>query len=562
MGGIGAAVLGQMADVVGIEAVYRLCAFLPAIGLLAAFLPDVCDCIAESSAAVMDSLLREILASRVYEVVNETALDVAPRLSRRLDNHVLLKREDTQPIFSFKIRGAYNRIARLTSEERSRGVIAASAGNHAQGVAFSARRLGIRAVIVMPRTTPEIKVDAVKALGAEVVLVGDRYAEAQQHAERLARETGLVFVHPFDDPLVIAGQGTVAVELLRQAPADLSAVFVPVGGGGLIAGIASYVKALRPDIDVFGVEPFEADAMACSIEAGRRVRLDDVGIFVDGVAVQQVGALTFPIAQATVTEVLRVSNDEVCAAIKDIFDDTRTIVEPAGALALAGLKSYVTARGVRGRRLAAVLSGANMNFDRLRFVAERAELGEGREALLAVTIPERPGAFRAFCAALGACVVTEFNYRLSGRDQAEIFVGIATATRHDGDELAARLREQGYETADLSGNETAKLHVRHMVGGRTPHVGAERLCRFEFPERPGALMQFLDTLGGRWNISLFHYRNHGADFGRVLAAFEVPDGERGAFDAFLSGLGYHYTVEEGNEAYRRFLGPPARLANS
>jgi len=503
----------------------------------------------------MDSLLREILASRVYEVVNETALDVAPRLSRRLDNHVLLKREDTQPIFSFKIRGAYNRIARLTPEERSRGVIAASAGNHAQGVAFSAGRLGIRAVIVMPRTTPEIKVDAVRALGAEVVLVGDRYAEAQQHAERLAGETGLVFVHPFDDPLVIAGQGTVAVELLRQAPADLSAVFVPVGGGGLIAGIASYVKALRPDIDVFGVEPFEADAMACSIEAGRRVRLDDVGIFVDGVAVQQVGAHTFPIAQSTVTEVLRVSNDEVCAAIKDIFDDTRTIVEPAGALALAGLKSYVTARGVSGRHLAAVLSGANMNFDRLRFVAERAELGEGREALLAVTIPERPGAFRAFCAALGACVVTEFNYRLSGRDQAEIFVGIATATRHDGEQLAAQLRAQGYETADLSGNEMAKLHVRHMVGGRTPHVGAERVCRFEFPERPGALMQFLDTLGGRWNISLFHYRNHGADFGRVLAAFEVPDSERGAFDAFLSGLGYHYTVEEGNEAYRRFLGP-------
>ena len=509
----------------------------------------------------MDNLLREILASRVYEVVNETALDVAPRLSRRLDNDVLLKREDTQPIFSFKIRGAYNRIARLTPEERSRGVIAASAGNHAQGVAFSARRLGIRAVIVMPRTTPEIKVDAVKALGAEVVLVGDRYAEAQQHAERLASETGLVFVHPFDDPLVIAGQGTVAVELLRQAPADLSAVFVPVGGGGLIAGIASYVKALRPDIDVFGVEPFEADAMACSIEAGRRVRLDDVGIFVDGVAVQQVGAQTFPIAQAAVTEVLRVSNDEVCAAIKDIFDDTRTIVEPAGALALAGLKSYVMARGVRGRRLAAVLSGANMNFDRLRFVAERAELGEGREALLAVTIPERPGAFRTFCAALGACVVTEFNYRLSGRDQAEIFVGIATATRHDGDQLAAQLREQGYETADLSGNEMAKLHVRHMVGGRTPHVGAERLCRFEFPERPGALMQFLDTLGGRWNISLFHYRNHGADFGRVLAAFEVPDSERGAFDAFLSGLGYHYILEEGNEAYRRFLGPPSRPAH-
>jgi len=506
---------------------------------------------------MMDNLLREILASRVYDVVRETALDPAPRLSRRLDNHVLLKREDTQPIFSFKIRGAYNRIARLTDEERAHGVIAASAGNHAQGVAFSAKRLGIRALIVMPRTTPEIKVDAVKALGAEVVLVGDRYAEAQQHAERLAAETGLIFIHPFDDPLVIAGQGTVAVELLRQAPADLAAVFVPVGGGGLIAGMGAYIKALRPDIHVVGVEPFDADAMACSLEAGARVRLDEVGIFVDGVAVQQVGVHTFPIVQAAVTEVIRVSNDEVCAAIKDIFDDTRTIVEPAGALALAGLKSYVAARGVQGRQLAAVLSGANMNFDRLRFVAERAELGEGREALLAVTIPERPGAFRAFCAALGACVVTEFNYRLSGRDQAEIFVGIATASRHDGDQLAARLRALGYETADLSGNEMAKLHVRHMVGGRTPHVGAERLCRFEFPERPGALMQFLETLGGRWNISLFHYRNHGADVGRVLAAFEVPDAEQQAFDAFLSGLGYHYQVEEGNEAYRRFLGPSA-----
>ena len=506
---------------------------------------------------MMDNLLREILASRVYEVVKETALDPAPRLSRRLANHVLLKREDTQPIFSFKIRGAYNRIARLTEEERAHGVIAASAGNHAQGVAFSAKRLGIRALIVMPRTTPEIKVDAVKALGAEVVLVGDRYAEAQQHAERLAAETGLIFIHPFDDPLVIAGQGTVAVELLRQAPADLAAVFVPVGGGGLIAGMGAYIKALRPDIHVVGVEPFEADAMACSLEAGARVRLEEVGIFVDGVAVQQVGVHTFPIVQASVTEIIRVSNDEVCAAIKDIFDDTRTIVEPAGALALAGLKSYVAARGVQGRRLAAVLSGANMNFDRLRFVAERAELGEGREALLAVTIPERPGAFRAFCAALGTCVVTEFNYRLSGRDQAEIFVGIATASRHDGGQLAARLRELGYETADLSGNEMAKLHVRHMVGGRTPHVGAERVCRFEFPECPGALMQFLETLGGRWNISLFHYRNHGADFGRVLAAFEVPDAEQHAFDAFLSGLGYHYQVEEANEAYRRFLGPAA-----
>jgi threonine dehydratase len=504
--------------------------------------------------ALMTTLLRDILTSRVYEVARETPLDAAPRLSSRLGNEVLLKREDLQPIFSFKIRGAYNRIARMSEAERAQGVIAASAGNHAQGVAFSARRLGVRAVIVMPRTTPEIKVEAVRALGAEVVLVGDHYAEAQRHSEQLAAETGLAFVHPFDDPLVIAGQGTVAVELLRQSPPGLAAVFVPVGGGGLIAGMGAYINALLPDVQVVGVEPVDADAMAQSLAAGRRVRLDEVGMFADGVAVQQVGAYTFPIVQATVSEIIRVTNDEICAAIKDIFDDTRTIVEPAGALALAGLKSYVETRGVRAQPLAAVLSGANMNFDRLRFVAERAELGEGREALLAVTIPERPGAFREFCAALGASVVTEFNYRLSGRDQAEIFVGLATRSRHDGERFVARLRGLGYETVDLSGNEMAKLHVRHMVGGRTPHVTAERVCRFEFPERPGALLQFLDALGGRWNISLFHYRNHGADFGRVLAAFEVPDAERSAFDAFLSGLGYRFQLDEDNEAYRRFLG--------
>jgi threonine dehydratase len=504
--------------------------------------------------ALMNTLLRDILTSRVYEVARETPLDAAPRLSGRLDNEVLLKREDLQPIFSFKIRGAYNRIARLSAGERARGVIAASAGNHAQGVAFSARKLGLRAVIVMPRTTPEIKVDAVRALGAEVELVGDHYAEAQRHSEQLAAQTGLAFVHPFDDPLVIAGQGTVAVELLRQSAPGLAAVFVPVGGGGLIAGMGAYIKALLPDVQVVGVEPIDADAMAQSLAAGRRVRLDEVGMFADGVAVQQVGAYTFPIVQATVGEIIRVTNDEICAAIKDIFDDTRTIVEPAGALALAGLKSYVEARGVRAERLAAVLSGANMNFDRLRFVAERAELGEGREALLGVTIPERPGAFREFCAALGASIVTEFNYRLSGRDQAEIFVGLATRSRHDGERFVQRLRGLGYETVDLSGNEMAKLHVRHMVGGRTPHVTAERVCRFEFPERPGALLQFLDALGGRWNISLFHYRNHGADFGRVLAAFEVPDAERSAFEAFLSGLGYRFQLDEDNEAYRRFLG--------
>ena len=500
----------------------------------------------------MDPLLREILTSRVYEVARETPLEPAPRLSRRLGNHVLLKREDLQPIFSFKIRGAYNRMARLAPAERARGVIAASAGNHAQGVAYSAQRLGMRAVIVMPRTTPEIKVDAVRALGAEVVLAGDRYAEAQQHAEQLAAEQGMVFVHPFDDPLVIAGQGTVGMELLRQST-SLDAVFVPVGGGGLIAGIAAYVKAVQPEVQVIGVEPVDADAMAQSLSAGERVRLDEVGLFADGVAVQQVGTHTFPIAKANVSRVIRVDNDEICAAIKDIFDDTRTIVEPAGALALAGLKAYVENGSVRDQQLAAVLSGANMNFDRLRFVAERAELGEGRETLLAVTIPERPGAFRAFCAALGARVVTEFNYRLSGRDAAQIFVGVATRTHAEGEALAARLRELGYETADLSANEMAKLHVRHMVGGRSPAVVTERVCRFEFPERPGALLHFLDALGGRWNISLFHYRNHGADFGRVLAAFEVPPAESAAFESFLSGLDYEHHLDEDNAAYRRFL---------
>jgi threonine dehydratase len=503
---------------------------------------------------VIDALVRDILTSRVYEIARETPLDAAPRLSARLGNEVLLKREDLQPTFSFKIRGAYNRIARLTEAERARGVIAASAGNHAQGVALSAKRLGIKAVIVMPRTTPEIKVGAVRSLGAEVVLVGDHYGQAQQHAEQLAAETGLVFVHPFDDPLVIAGQGTVAVEMLRQCAHNLTAIFVPVGGGGLIAGMAAYVKALTPSTKVVGVEPVDADAMARSLAAAERVRLAHVGMFADGVAVQQVGAHTFPIAQQTVDEVVCVDNDEICAAIKDVFDDTRTIMEPAGALAVAGLKSYVDRGRLRGERLAAVLSGANMNFDRLRFVAERAEVGEGREALLAVTIPERPGAFGQFCRAVGNVVVTEFNYRLSGRSAAQIFVGVQIGSRAEAEALVSRLRAAGYETADLTDNEMAKLHVRHMVGGRTPHVESERVCRFEFPERPGALMQFLDALGGRWNISLFHYRNHGADFGRVLAAFEVPDADRARFEEFLVGLGYEYQLDEGNEAYRRFLG--------
>jgi threonine dehydratase len=503
---------------------------------------------------VLNQLLHDILTSRVYDVARETPLDPAPRLSRRLGNEVLFKREDMQPVFSFKLRGAYNKIAHLREEERTRGIITASAGNHSQGVAYSAQKLGLKATIVMPQTTPPIKVDAVRAMGAEGVLAGDSYADAKAHCDGLVERTGLTFIHPFDDPLVIAGQGTIGAEILRHSQDRLSAVFVPVGGGGLIAGIAGYVKELRPDVKVIGVEPFEADAMYRSLEAGRRVRLDHVGIFADGVAVREVGELTFAVARQTVDEVVRVSNDEICAAIKDVFDDTRTVMEPAGALSVAGLKAWVEREGARDRALVAVLSGANINFDRLRFVAERAEVGEAREALLAVTIPERPGAFREFCAAIGRRVVTEFNYRLSGRAQAHIFVGIATESRQDGAELAARLNARGYETVDLTDNEMAKLHVRHMVGGHAPEVRHERLCRFEFPERPGALIAFLDKLGGRWNISLFHYRNHGADFGRVLAGFEVEEGDLPAFRAFLEGLGYPCTPELDNPAYQYFLG--------
>jgi threonine dehydratase len=500
-----------------------------------------------------DELLRLILTSRVYDVAVETPLDHAPRLSHRLGNDVFLKREDLQPVFSYKLRGAYNRIAHLSERERARGVIAASAGNHAQGVAYAARHLGLRALIVMPQTTPGIKVDAVRVMGAEVVLSGDSYAEAKIRCDELGAETGLTFVHPFDDPLVIAGQGTIGDEILRHRLGEVAAVFVPVGGGGLAAGIGGYVKAVKPSVRVIGVEPYEADAMYQSLAAGRRIVLESVGLFADGVAVREVGELTFPIVQATVEEIVRVSNDEICAAIKDVFDDTRSIMEPAGALAVAGLRSWVQRTGTRELRLAAVLSGANMNFDRLRFVAERAELGEAREALFGVTIPERPGAFREFCATIGRRVVTEFNYRLSGRDEAHIFVGVATESRGDASELAAALVRAGYRTLELTDNEVAKLHVRHMVGGRSFHASDEQLCRFEFPERPGALMEFLDKLGGRWNISLFHYRNHGADFGRVLAGFEVPEAEMAAFEAFLRSVGYPFQHERDNAAHRMFL---------
>ena len=499
-------------------------------------------------------MLRLILTSRVYEVAQETPLEPAARLSRRLGNSVLFKREDLQTCFSFKLRGAYNRIAALSPSERAAGVIAASAGNHAQGVAFAARHLGLRAQIVMPRTTPDIKVAAVRDLGAETILFGDSYGDAQSHCEALVGSTGMSFVHPFDDPLVIAGQGTIALELLRHKLGNVTAVFVPVGGGGLIAGMASYIKAIRPDIRVVGVEPFEADAMFQSLAAGHRVMLDRVGIFADGVAVRQVGQLGFSIAQHAVDEIVRVTNDEICAAIKDVFDDTRAIMEPAGALAVAGLHKWVDQTGTKDARLAAVLSGANMNFDRLRFVAERAEVGEAREAIFGVTIPERAGAFREFCRVVGPRVVTEFNYRMNGRRDAHIFVGIATRSRLDAVELADVLNQAGYRTVDLTDNEVAKLHVRHMVGGRSPDATGEQLYRFEFPERPGALMQFLDALGGRWNISLFHYRNHGADFGRVLTGFEVPPADAQAFAAFLEGLGYRYQSEDRNAAYEMFLG--------
>jgi len=502
----------------------------------------------------LTQLLHDVLTSRVYDVARETPLESAQRLSRRLGNTILFKREDLQPVFSFKLRGAYNKMAHLTAAEKSRGIIAASAGNHAQGVAYAAREMGLRAVIVMPQTTPQIKVDAVKSMNAEVVLIGDSYPDAQAHCDLLIAETGMTFVHPFDDPLVIAGQGTVGAEILRHSQDALNAVFVPVGGGGLISGIAGYIKSLRPDVKVIGVEPFEADAMYRSLEAGTRVRLDHVGIFADGVAVREVGQRTFAIAQQTVDEVVRVTNDEACAAIKDIFDDTRSIMEPAGALATAGLRKWVEREGANGQTLVAVLSGANMNFDRLRFVAERAELGEAREALLAIILPERPGAFRELCTLLGRRVVTEFNYRLSGRDTAHIFMGVSTESKQDGEALARQLNGAGYQTADLTDNEMAKLHVRHMVGGHAPEVRNERLCRFEFPERPGALTQFLEKLGGRWNVSLFHYRNHGADFGRVLAGFEVADQDLPAFRAFLDDLGYPFTAESDNPAYRFFLG--------
>jgi threonine dehydratase len=498
--------------------------------------------------------LQKILTAKVYDVAVESPLDLAPTLSRRLGNRVLLKREDQQCVFSFKLRGAYNKMAHLSAAERARGVIAASAGNHAQGVALAAQRLGCQSTIVMPVTTPHIKVAAVEARGARVELHGDSYSDAYAHALALQKASRAVFVHPYDDPDVIAGQGTIGMEILRQQQGPIDAIFVPVGGGGLIGGIASYVKRVRPEIRVIGVQPADSDAMARSLEAGRRVKLQHVGLFADGVAVKQVGAETFRLARKLVDEIVRVDTDATCAALKDVFEDTRSVLEPAGALAIAGLKAWVERHRTRERTYVAIPSGANMNFDRLRFVAERAELGEEREAILAVTIPERPGSFREFCAALGKRAITEFNYRYADPQAAHLFVGLEVANRHETERLLADLRRRKIDAHDLTGNEMAKLHVRHLVGGHAPTAKNEILYRFEFPERPGALMQFLDSMSRGWNISLFHYRNHGADYGRVLVGMQVPPSDKGEFASFLARLGYDCVDETANPAYRMFLG--------
>ena len=504
---------------------------------------------------MLDDYLQRILKAKVYDVAIESPLDAAPRLSRRIGNHVLLKREDLQPVFSFKLRGAYNKIAHLSAAVAARGVISASAGNHAQGVALAARRRGLKAVVVMPQTTPAIKVQAVIDLGGEVVLHGDVYDAAYEHALQLARERSLVFVHPFDDPDVIAGQGTIGMEIAHQTGGELDAIFVPVGGGGLIAGIAVYVKTLYPRIKIVGVEPEDSPAMHESLRAGKRVTLDRVGSFADGVAVRRVGEENFDLVRRHVDEIVLVNTDQICAAIQDIFEDTRSIAEPAGALAVAGIKRYVARDGLRDQRYVAIISGANMNFDRLRHIAERSDLGAGREALLAVEIPEQPGSFQRFCELLGQRSVTEFNYRYQGAEQARVFVGFETTQGAlERAQVIEQLRRGGYQVLDMSDNEMAKLHVRFMVGGRPATIENELLYRFEFPERPGALGRFLQAIGTAWNISLFHYRNHGSDYGRVLAGIQVPKAERADFLLHLNELHYPYTDETANPAYRMFLG--------
>jgi threonine dehydratase len=503
-----------------------------------------------------DNYIERILKARVYDVAIESPLDAAPRLSRRIGNTVLLKREDVQPVFSFKLRGAYNKIAHLSESVARRGVICASAGNHAQGVALAARRRGIPAVIVMPQTTPSIKVSSVRNLGGEVVLHGDDYDSAYEHALSIVRDRNLAFVHPFDDPDVIAGQGTIAVEVLRQSRGELDAIFVPVGGGGLISGIAIYAKYLNPKIRIIGVEPVDAAAMHDSLRARKRVTLERVGIFADGVAVKRVGEETFRLCREHVDEVVLVDTDEICAGIQDVFEDTRSIVEGAGALAVAGLKKYCALNQWKDKRIVAINSGANMNFDQLRYVAERSDVGQAREALLAVEIPEQPGSFLRFCELLGSRAVTEFNYRYGRKERAQIFVGFGLSRgREERDEVISSLRGAGYGVTDMTDNEIAKLHVRYMVGGHVNgNVANERLYRFEFPERKGALLQFLQAIGTRWNITLFHYRNHGSDYGRVLAGIDVPASDTVEFLDHLNVLHYSYSEETNNPVYRIFLG--------
>ncbi|MDH4480096.1 MAG: threonine ammonia-lyase, biosynthetic [Rhodoferax sp.] len=509
--------------------------------------------------------LIKILNAKVYDVAQESALEQAQNLSQRIHNTVLLKREDQQPVRSFKLRGAYNKMAHLSAAQLKKGVICASAGNHAQGVALSARRLGARALIVMPTTTPQVKIDAVRGFGGEVVLFGDSYTDAYNHALTLEKKQGLTFVHPFDDPDVIAGQGTVAMEILRQHPGPLDAVFVAIGGGGLVSGVANYIKAVRPDVKVIGVQMNDSDAMMQSVTAKKRVTLADVGLFSDGTAVKLVGEETFRVASGLVDEFMTVDTDAVCAAIKDIFVDTRSIVEPAGALAVAAIKQYAATHKTRGQTYAAILCGANMNFDRLRFVAERAEVGEEREALFAVTIPEERGSFKRFCALIGELPggprnVTEFNYRMSDSAQAHVFVGLTTQGRGESAKIAKNFGKHGFTTLDLTHDELAKEHIRHMVGGHSGLAQDERILRFVFPERPGALMKFLSLMRPGWNISLFHYRNQGADYGRILVGLQVPKADNKAFAQFLLALGYPYVEETDNPVYRLFLQTPAAAA--
>ena len=497
--------------------------------------------------------LVQILTARVYDVAQETPLESAPNLSARLNNKLLLKREDMQSVFSFKLRGAYNKMAHLSPDLLKKGVIAASAGNHAQGVALGASKLGTKAIIVMPVTTPQVKVNAVKARGGEVILYGDTFDEACAYARQLETEKGLTFIHPFDDPYVIAGQGTIGMEILRQYQQPIHAIFVAIGGGGLISGIAAYIKRLRPEIKIIGVEPVDADAMSQSLKAGHRVKLSQVGLFADGVAVREVGEETFRLCQEYVDEIILVDTDDTCAAIKDVFEDTRSILEPAGALAIAGAKAYVEREKIQGETLIAIACGANMNFDRLRFVAERAEFGERREAIFAVTIPEEPGSLRKFCECIGKRNLTEFNYRIADEKEAHIFVGMQIKNREDAAQIIEYFQENGFKTIDLTDDELTKLHLRHMVGGRSTLAHHELLYRFEFPERPGALMKFVCSMSPNWNISLFHYRNNGSDYGRIVAGIQVPPEEMGEWQAFLDTLGYRYWDENKNPAYKLFL---------